>query len=95
MWPFLGTLQETNISHLGKRKSIDSNMPYQGDMFVSWRVSMLNFLVGPFFPQSLHELHILHITKVGPRKPVVNAVLGWWFHIFSFVDPETWGRFPF
>ena len=32
------TLQGTNISQLGKRKIIDSNMPYQGDILISWRV---------------------------------------------------------
>ena len=31
------TLQGTNISHLRKGKS-SSNMPYQGDMLVPWRV---------------------------------------------------------
>ena len=33
-----GTPSKTNISHLGKRKIIDSNMPYQVDMLVPWRV---------------------------------------------------------
>ena len=31
------TLQETNISHLGKRKIIDSKVPSKGDMLVPWR----------------------------------------------------------
>jgi len=29
--------REFNISHLGKRKIIDSNMPYQGDMLIPRR----------------------------------------------------------
>ena len=36
------SLQEINISHLGKRKNIDSNMPYQGDMLIPWRVSRID-----------------------------------------------------
>ena len=35
------TLQGTNISHQGKRKIIDSNMPYQWDMLISWRVTII------------------------------------------------------
>ena len=37
-WCFRYTLQETNITW-GKGKS-SSNMPYQGDMLVSWRVCL-------------------------------------------------------
>ena len=35
------TLQEINISHLGKRKII-FKMPFLGDMLVPWRVCHLN-----------------------------------------------------
>jgi len=34
------TLQEINISHLGKRKII-FKMPFLGDMLVPWRVCFL------------------------------------------------------
>ena len=37
------TLQEINISHLGKRKIIDSKSYFWGDMLVPWRVSKANF----------------------------------------------------
>jgi len=37
------TLQEINISHLGKRKII-SKMPFFGDMLVPWRVDPFPFL---------------------------------------------------
>ena len=35
-------LQETNISHLGKLGKSSSNMPYQGDMLIPWRVDIKN-----------------------------------------------------
>ena len=92
---FLVPLQETNISHLGKRKSIDSSMPYQGDMFVSWRVSILNILGGPIFSPEPAPIHIkLNITRWAP-KTSFKCSSRWWFHIFFHVHPETWGRFPF
>ena len=33
------TLRETNISHLEKRKIVDSKVPLKGDMLVPWRVT--------------------------------------------------------
>jgi len=39
----LVTLQETNISHLGKRKII-FKMPFLGDMLVPWRVVVEQFI---------------------------------------------------
>ena len=36
----LGTLQGTNISHLGKRKII-FKIPFLGDMLIPWRVILL------------------------------------------------------
>ena len=45
----LCTLQETNISHLGKRNIIDSKVPFIGDMLVPRRVIHVPFLfVEPF-----------------------------------------------
>ena len=37
------TLQEINISHLGKLGKSSSNMPYEGDMLIPWRVFMIQF----------------------------------------------------
>jgi len=37
------TLQEINISHLGKLGKSSSNMPYEGNMLIPWRVFMIQF----------------------------------------------------
>ena len=37
------TLQEINISHLGKFGKSSSNMPLKGDMLIPWRVSRCAF----------------------------------------------------
>ena len=42
--PQNSTLQEINISHLGKRKII-FKMPFLGDMLVSWRVSIYDMFL--------------------------------------------------
>ena len=39
----VNTLQETNISHLGKRKIIDSKCHGLGDILVPWRVYTCTF----------------------------------------------------
>ena len=39
------TLQTTNISHLGKRKNLDSKVPFGNDMLVSGRVEVSTFFV--------------------------------------------------
>ena len=50
------TLQGINISHLGKRKIIDSKCHFLGDMLVFWRVSYLN---------KQHSTHPLPYTSRG------------------------------
>jgi len=34
--------KKVNISHLGKRKIIDSKMPFLGNMLVPWRVYLFS-----------------------------------------------------
>ena len=53
-YPIKNTLQEINISHLGKRKII-FKMPFLGDMLIPWRVNTTGY-VPPSFPGVPPEL---------------------------------------
>ena len=58
------TPREINISHLGKSSSM-SNMPYQGDMLISWRVHTPQSLTVRRWKMLKTTLYVRKVTFLG------------------------------
>ena len=80
----LYTIQEINISHLGKRKTI-FKMPFLGDMLVPWRVTFIiswpscqpaiicgPYRLHPFFSPPALALGFFGCLKNGPNESTVK-----------------------